>query len=327
MSDELKTLLSVHHTDIESIPEDIYLFPIIQRAHKSDIDFDKEVSSKNVNVNKELKKLAKLADIQKNVTFHMSRHTFADLGRSAGVDLYSVSKLLGHSKLSQTEANLASMDQEDEPLEKGQIIFRDGVMIASPYRGLSLTVNRDKGKIFYELNKDNAPVIRPSRLGVFMKEGDFYDNLKVRDARVSDLNEVCTQPWGEVKDIRNNYNELRLEVENTSEQTMFIVFRIYNDGLGFRYEWPEQANLQDFVILDERSEFRLSGDPLTWSIDAYILNRTEHLYEERPLSEVDTVQTPLTLKTDTGYYLSIHESALTDYANMNIAHKGNGLLE
>jgi alpha-glucosidase len=110
------------------------------------------------------------------------------------------------------------------------------------------------------------------------------------------------------------------------KRSMTIVFRVFDDGIGFRYEIPEQAALTDFEILDELTEFTLTGDHQAWWIGAYWWNRYEYLYQQSPISEIDTVHTPLTIETADGLYLSIHEAALTDFASMTLVNSGKNVL-
>jgi alpha-glucosidase len=108
---------------------------------------------------------------------------------------------------------------------------------------------------------------------------------------------------------------------------MVVVFRVFDDGLGFRYEFPEQPNLDYFEILDEHTEFWLAGTGDAWWIPAYRDNRYEYLYTRSAITRLDTVHTPVTFEMDDGLYLSIHEANLTDFASMTITNKGAGLLE
>ena len=156
--------------------------------------------------------------------------------------------------------------------------------------------------------------------------GPLNQNLTVTGVEHKSFDETWTLPWGEVERIRNHYNELRLSLEEATEahREMIVVFRVYDDGLGFRYEVPEQDNLSDFEIMDEETEFALAGDHRAWWIPAYGDQRYEYLYTESSISgiyrdkSVRAVHTPLTMETADGLFLSIHEAALTDYASMTL---------
>lgn len=199
--------------------------------------------------------------------------------------------------------------------------------IRSPQGKLWLQFYEQDGELYYSLRAGIFQVLEKSKMGFKLKEGDLSEGFKITKVEKSSFKETWTQPWGEVKDIENHYSELKAEVQKNSGEKMNIVFRVYDYGLGFRYEWPEQELLSEFTIMDELTEFNLIGNHKSWSIEAYIPNRSEHLYEEKPLFEVDTVQTPFTMQTEDGLYLSIHEAALTDYASMSLANNGNGSLE
>ncbi|MDR9416370.1 MAG: glycoside hydrolase family 97 protein [Gracilimonas sp.] len=200
--------------------------------------------------------------------------------------------------------------------------------IEAPNKTSALTVEVREGKLFYQFQYKNKVIISASQLGIKFKSGDLSNGLVLDYVENTMVDESWTQPWGEQKEIRNNYSEIKLYFsKKESQEKMNVTFRLYDDGLGFRYEWPEQKGLQDFVILDEITEFNLSEDHTSWWIGAYQLNRYEHLFNESRVSEVDTVHTPFTMRTDEGLHLSIHEAALTDYASMTLANNGNNSLE
>ncbi|HCL00323.1 MAG TPA: alpha-glucosidase, partial [Candidatus Marinimicrobia bacterium] len=200
---------------------------------------------------------------------------------------------------------------------------RAGVLYqASPDKKISVTFKLKKGAPFYSIKYINAPVISDSRLGFRFKAAEPMEkNFEIINTQISEFDETWSQPWGEVKDIRNHYNELRVQLKEKTElaRRMDIVFRVYDDGIGFRYELPEQESLKDFQIMDELTEFNFPEDHRCWWIGAYQGNRYEFLYNDTPLSEIDTVHTPFTMETADGLYLSIHEAALTDYSSMALA--------
>jgi alpha-glucosidase len=140
------------------------------------------------------------------------------------------------------------------------------------------------------------------------------------------VDETWEQPWGEVRSVRNHFNELRVALAEAGERPrrMSVVFRAFDDGVGFRFEWPEQQHLRDFVILDELTEFALPGDPQAWWIPAYHVRRYEYLYRKSRVSSLGAVHTPLTLEDVNGLYVSLHEAALTDYAAMTLQSSGGG---
>jgi alpha-glucosidase len=212
------------------------------------------------------------------------------------------------------------------------------LQISSPNAKIKLTLTLKDGTPYYSVNREETEIIKPSKLGfVFKDQKPLNGNFKIEEKEESTFNDTWTQPWGEVKDIRNHYNELRVMLEETTElnRRLVIVFRVFDDGIGFRYEFPEQENLRDVVIMDENTEFHLTGDHLAWWIpgdwDIY-----EHLYNTTKISSINAiskrnhaalaqtyipenaVNTPVTMKTADGLYLSFHEANLTNYSGMTL---------
>ena len=197
----------------------------------------------------------------------------------------------------------------------------------SPTKKLKLNFYLEQGVPTYTISKNDTVVIAPSRLGVELKDRSMLDEFKIVGFSNRGRSETWTQPWGEEKEIENNYRELGVKLERSSGERMQITFRLYDDGVGFRYEWPEQHAFKDFVIMNERTEFVLAGNHDAWWIQAYIPNRYEHLPIASKASEIDTAATPLTMKTDDGLYLSFHEAALTDYSSISLINRGDNTLE
>lgn len=219
-----------------------------------------------------------------------------------------------------------------------QFSYSQPIMVASPDGKIEAAFMLDDGKPYYSVNRQDNEIIKPSKLGFVFKDQQPLDgNFKIKEKEESSFDETWTQPWGEVKDIRNHYNELRVALQEATElqRQLTIVFRVFDDGLGFRFEFPEQKNLKDAVIMDENTEFHLTGDHLTWWIpgdwDIY-----EHLYNTTQISSIDAiskrnhaalaqtyipenaVNTPVTMKTADGLYLSFHEANLTNYSGMTL---------
>ncbi|ACY47271.1 glycoside hydrolase family 97 protein [Rhodothermus marinus] len=202
--------------------------------------------------------------------------------------------------------------------------------VASLDGSLVVSFTLEDGRPTYRIDRFGLPLILPSRMGFELQEqpplvGPFRLIGVARDT----VDTIWTQPWGEKKDIRSHYHELRLQLEETSERPrrMDIVFRVFDEGVGFRYEWPAQPNLDRFVIMDELTEFRLAGDHMAWWIPAYHPNRYEYLYRHTPVSQLDTVHTPVTMETADGWFLSFHEADVEDYATMTLAPKDSLTLE
>lgn len=136
-----------------------------------------------------------------------------------------------------------------------------------------------------------------------------------------------TQPWGEVARVRDHHHELKVTVEESTplHRRFVVAFRVFDDGLGFRYEVPEQPNLGAFEIADELTQFSFADNSKAWWIPSNRprMDRSEELYESSPLSTLDSVQTPLTMETRDGRTIVvIHEANLVDYARMNLAGRG-----
>ncbi len=201
---------------------------------------------------------------------------------------------------------------------------------SSPNGILQVSFTLENGAPRYSVTRFGNEVIKPSRLGFTFKNAPaFSDGFAVVSSEKKSVDETWTQPWGEKKDIRDHYNELTINLVETAARArkMSIVFRVFDYGIGFRYEIPEQRNLDDFEIMDELTQFTLTGDHNVWWIPAYRWNRYEYLYRQTPLSSVDPVHTPVTMKTGNGLYLSIHEAALTDYASMALRRTHSHVLE
>ena len=171
------------------------------------------------------------------------------------------------------------------------------------------------------MTRADKPVIGKSRLGLRFQDGHHLDGgFVIANSTISSFDETWTQPWGEKKNIHNNYNELRVQLEGTAElkRVMNIVFRVYDDGLGFRYELPSQDNLGAVSIINELTQFQIVENATAWHIPAREWNRYEYLYDTTPLEEVVQAHTPLTIRTQSGTHISIHEAALVDYAGMTL---------
>ena len=212
--------------------------------------------------------------------------------------------------------------------------------IQSPDGTLSLSFAlTPDGQPTYHLSFSGKPVVQKSSLGIELNEQPaFVKGFTVVKSDTSQTDETWQPVWGEVKQIRNHYKELTVTLQQPAQKnrTMIIRFRLFNDGLGFRYEFPEQTELKYFVVADEKTEFNLTGDHKTfWIPGDYDTN--EYQYSTTKLSEVDTtsgkaaegiafrsiipapaVQTPLMMKTSDGLYINIHEAGLVNYPAMNL---------
>jgi len=164
---------------------------------------------------------------------------------------------------------------------------------------------------------------------VFKDGAPLNQGFILKNIEFSTFDETWEQPWGEVRFIRNHYNEMKLHLQEEADlqRELILIFRVFDDGLGFRYEFPQQPNLTTFEIVDEQTEFHLAADHQAWWIPAYREHRYEYEYQRSPVSALKKVHTPLTLETAEGLYLAIHEANLTDYAAMVLAKSGERGLE
>ena len=217
-------------------------------------------------------------------------------------------------------AALASLPAWSQPLRA-----------SSPNGLLTVTLTNDGGRLHYAVTRFGQPVLGRSRLGLRLNAGRaLADGLTITDASTRTVDETWEQVWGEQRFIRTHFNELRVALATGGPEPLAfaVVFRVFDDGVGFRYEVPAQPHLGAFHVLDELTEFALPEDPTAWWIGAYQWNRYEYLYDESALSAAaDTLHTPLTMETRNGLFLSIHEAALENYASMTLARKDGPVLK
>ncbi|MDQ4079404.1 MAG: glycoside hydrolase family 97 N-terminal domain-containing protein, partial [Gemmatimonadota bacterium] len=200
--------------------------------------------------------------------------------------------------------------------------------VASPNGRTVVTIGTDEGRLYYAVDRDNRALMLPSRLGMeFRGSRPLAEGLRITGSTTSSADTTWTQPWGEVARVRDRHNERRLSVSETgaTARNFVVVFRVFDDGLGFRYEFPEQPGLGEFAITQELTEFSFVDDARAWWIPSNRprLDRSEMLYASSPLSVIDSVQTPLTMETRDGRtFIVIHEANLVDYSRMFLAGRG-----
>jgi alpha-glucosidase len=197
--------------------------------------------------------------------------------------------------------------------------------VASPDGRNEVTIEARDGKLYYSLQRDKRAILLPSMLGIeFQGTQPLRDSLRVVGQAERTVDQRWTQAWGEVARVRDNHRELRVDVAESAPmgRRFTVVFRAFDDGVGFRYEFPEQPNLGEFAITDELTQFALADDARAWWIPSNRprMDRSEMLYSSSPVSVIDSVQTPLTMETRDGRTaIVIHEAHLVDYARMNLA--------
>lgn len=238
--------------------------------------------------------------------------------------------------------------------------------VKSPNGNIVLTFNVDEGVPIYSMTYKGKEVIRPSRLGLElakdkhaskgMSETDLMDHFVIKEENTTSFDETWQPVWGETRDIRNHYQEYAVTLEQrlgiphypkeaetkgmwVEPQTreMIIRFRVYDDGIGFRYEFPQQKELNYFLIKEEHSEFAMAGDHMAWWLPGDY-DTQEQMTQQTRLSEIrgrmkkavnwgnssvavfspTGVQTSLQMKSDDGLYINIHEAACLDYATMHL---------
>ena len=240
-------------------------------------------------------------------------------------------------------------------------LFAAAQRVKSPSGDIVLTFSMDGTRPQYELSYKGKPVILPSHLGLElardkhaskgMDETDLMDGFQIVKTETSSFDETWQPVWGETCNIRNHYNELAVTLKQNTVtngnqslpakkdegRVLVIRFRVFDDGLGFRYEFPQQPNLVYFFIQDERTEFRMTGDHTAWWLPGDY-DTQEQITQESRLSEIRSrfhdavnwgnssvavfsptgVQTSLQMKTDDGLYINLHEAACIDYATMHL---------
>ncbi len=198
--------------------------------------------------------------------------------------------------------------------------------IKSPNSNINLSFDLINGKPAYQVLYNNDTLVKTSYLGFeFKEQGTMKDQFEVVGTELSSYDETWQQPWGENKTIHDQYNQIKIQLKETAStgRLLNILFRAYNEGVAFRYEFPEQENLKDFIIMNELSEFNIADNPTTWWIEANY-DTYEKLYKATPMSEANWVATPVTMVAKNNVHISIHEAALTDYAGMTLKQNDNG---
>ena len=219
--------------------------------------------------------------------------------------------------------------------------------LLSPDESLSLTLHGDQKNISYSLIKNGNTLINQSKLGIVADQFEFANDIQIENITRSRNNTTWTQVWGEQKEIADHHNELAVQLtSNSNDIQMIIRFRLFNDGLGFRYEIPEHTELNEFKILDELTEFNFAEDATSWWIPAYSYRRFEFLYANTLISEIsrdtysklvenlngprlgpEAVHTPFTVQRNDGTCIAIHEANLTNYSSMTLKADGTTKME
>ena len=196
----------------------------------------------------------------------------------------------------------------------------------------------DDGAIAYSVKHGGNVAIDTSYLGFDFKDQEpMQKGIRITGSESKTVNETWELPWGEQRSVVNNYNDLVIHMEESSEpkRKLDVIFKVYDDGIGFRYHFPEQPNMDEVIIMEEKTQFKLTGNHKVWwtpgDWDIY-----EHKYNETRLNKVNAISKrnhpnlsatyipfnamnrPVTMKSDDGLYLSFHEANLTDYSDMTL---------
>ena len=203
----------------------------------------------------------------------------------------------------------------------------EGERLLSPGGDIEVSVAARGGRLGYAVHYRGEEVVRPSQLGLlFQSRHGFNDGMVLTgepERRSSDT--TWEQPWGENRFVRDHYNELLVTARHeVSGAVIDIRIRAFDDGIGFRYEMPEQPGIESLNIVRELTQFALPPDATAWWIPADRTNRYEILYRESGLEEIDRVHTPVTFRLRNGTHLSIHEAALVDYSGMTLMQEYTG---
>ena len=219
-------------------------------------------------------------------------------------------------------------------------------ILTSPDNKIELCFEIIDGEAFYSINKDDKSVIKKSKLGILLENKlNIGKNLEIIKVSTSSKNSSWSPDFGEFDEIIDNYKNLDVSLSN-GEINFNIVFRVYNDGVAFKYHVPNQSGITNYNVIDEYSEFNLNSDDTAWWIPGFSYRRYEFLYAESAIDKIskkffseniedisydtlgiDAAHTPLTIKKTNGLHVSIHEAKLINYSSMTLAPRGDGKLE
>ena len=191
-------------------------------------------------------------------------------------------------------------------------------MVTSPDGAVTVTVGVKDHRPFYTVDYQGRTLVAPSHLGFRLDDEELGANMTMGMVSRSSKDETWIQPWGENETARNHYNELTVDYREHTGRLMQVVFRVFNDGFGFRYNLPSQDKRKEYCIQDELTEITLAHDAKAWSIQSNHTAYFEGIYTADLLSKKDTVCTPLTIEYEKDLFLAIHEAALEDYASINL---------
>ncbi|GAA4035306.1 glycoside hydrolase family 97 protein [Parerythrobacter jejuensis] len=193
--------------------------------------------------------------------------------------------------------------------------------VSSPDGRLTVEMNVDgDGVPFYRVEKNGKEVIAESDLGFTFTDAEtMRRNFEVVSEDIASSDTTWEQPWGERRFVRDNHNELLItfrETRETSQRTLAVRMRVFDDGIGFRYEFPESDQMPVARISEELTEFAIAEEGTAWWIQGGDWNRYEYLYKQTPINGVSIAHTPMTVRLEDGTHMAFHEAALVDYSGM-----------
>ena len=197
------------------------------------------------------------------------------------------------------------------------------VRAASPDGSVVVELALDgDGRPGYTVSRKGKPILARSRLGFLFTDAPKIDrSIAITGQETRDFDQTWQQPWGEWSSVRNHYRELQVHLKESKGlgRVFTVTFRIYDDGVGFRYEFSDQPNMHHANIAEELTEFAFAQDGTAWWKPAFLWNREEYLYNKTALSSLGTADTPVSIKLADGTHVALHEAALVDYSGMAVA--------
>jgi alpha-glucosidase len=192
--------------------------------------------------------------------------------------------------------------------------------VSSPDGSITVSVGIDSdNRVAYSIDRKGKPLIALSRLGFILTDStNMVRGFAFDSKETASGDDTWEQPWGERRFVRNRYNELLVRFKQAAwlQRRMNLRFRVFDNGVGFRYEIPDQPNLKTMKIADELTEFDIAQPGTAWWITGGEWNRYEQIYQKTAIDAVATAHTPITMRLDDGTHLSFHEAALVDYSAM-----------
>ena len=203
--------------------------------------------------------------------------------------------------------------------------------VSSPGNVVTVTLRTDgDGRALYSVARNGKPIIVDGELGFLFTDGpQMRKNFAITGEKRSASDTSWEQPWGEWQTVRNRYNELRVSLRETKTpgRMMDVVFRVYDDGVGFRYEFPQQPNLKTANIAEELTEFPFASGGTAWWKPAFLYNREEYLYNKTAIDAIGIADTPVTIQLTDGPWVALHEASLVDYSGMAVMKTTGNLLK